>query len=65
MVDDNYKLYAGKNISYYSTFEEAKDAAKCFMPDNVGLRIEILLEVGQHEADWWAFEYKNNQWESS
>jgi hypothetical protein len=62
MSEDNYKLYAGNETSCYSTFEGAKEAAKSFIPDKVYLRIEILIDVGPHEADWWAYEYKNNQW---
>jgi len=65
MNEDNYRLYAGKEIFYYSTFEDAKDAAKQFMPNKVGLRIEILVDLEPFEADFWAYEYENNQWTPS
>jgi len=65
MIEENYRLYVGKEISYYSTFKDAKDAAKHFMPDKAELRIEILVEVGPNETDFWAYEYENNQWASS
>ncbi len=64
-MTEKYKLYAGKETSYYSTFEEAKEAAKEVMPNEVCLRIEILKEIDPQEADWWAYEYENNQWTPS
>jgi len=65
MTEENYRLYAGKEISCHSTFEGAKEAAESFMAEKVGLRIEILIEIGPHEADWWAYEYNNKQWAPS
>jgi|GEM_PF-4391067 len=45
--------------------EEAKDAAKAFMPSKPVLRIEILIDIDLHEADFWAYNYDTNQWEPS
>lgn len=65
MNEENYKLYAGTDTSFYANFEEAKDAAKEFMADKVSLRIEVLIELSTNQADWWAYEYENNQWAPS
>jgi len=62
MSIDLYKLYAGNVTTFHSTFEEAKEAAKKYMPDESYLRIEVLKEIGPYEADWWAYEYESNQW---
>jgi hypothetical protein len=62
MTEDNYRLYVDKDISHYETFEAAKDAAKLFMPSRACLRIEILADVSEGEADFWAYEYEANQW---
>ncbi|WP_346837033.1 hypothetical protein [Microbulbifer sp. SAOS-129_SWC] len=62
---DFYKLYAGDLVTFHSTFEEAKEAAKKYMPDESYLRIEILKEIGPQEADWWAYEYESNKWNPS
>ena len=65
MNEINYRLYAGKEIFSHPTFEEAKEAAKSFMPNELPLRIEVLPEGGPLEADWWAYEYENKQWKPS
>ncbi len=65
MIEDNYRLYAGKEIFYYSTFEDAKEAAKLFMPNKVELRIEILAELEPFAADFWAYEYESHKWAPS
>ncbi len=65
MIEENYRLYAGKEVFYYSTFEDAKEAAKKFMPKKIGLRIEILTELEPFEADFWAYEYEISQWTPS
>ena len=65
MNDGNYKLYAGKYVFFFSSMEEAKDAAKEFIPKGVYLRIEILAGIPLEEADWWAYEYENNRWAPS
>lgn len=65
MNENNYKLYAGEEISYYPTFEKAKEAGKEYMIEGVYLRIEILEEIGDGEADWWAYEYENGRWAPS
>ncbi|GAB1620810.1 hypothetical protein AAOGI_08600 [Agarivorans albus] len=62
MTINNYRLYADKNIFYYSTFEDAKKAATKFIPERTTLRIEVLVEVQSFEADFWAYEYDNNRW---
>lgn len=62
MNEENYRLYAGSERFYYSTFEDAKSAAKRFMPSKVELRIEILVELEEFDADFWAYEYENKQW---
>ena len=65
MNEENYRLYAGKEIFYFSTFEDAQSVAKEFMVSKVELRIEILVELEPFEADFWAYEYENNQWAPS
>ena len=62
MNEENYRLYVGSEMTYYRTLEEAKDAARSFMPGKAELRIEILVEIGQNEADFWAYSYETNQW---
>ncbi|BBM03806.1 hypothetical protein [Microbulbifer sp. GL-2] len=62
MIEDCYRLYAGEIITNHSTFEDAKEAAKKYMPAESYLRIEILKEMGAHKADWWAYEYESNKW---
>ena len=65
MTEHNYRLYAGKEISHYETFDAAKESAKLFMPDKVSLWIEILIDIEPGEADFWAYEYEANQWAPS
>jgi hypothetical protein len=65
MIEANFRLYAGKEIFSYTTLEQAKVAAEHFMPNKITLRIEVLVEVGPDESDWWAYEYENTQWASS
>ena len=65
MNKDNYKLYAGKEVFFYSSMEEAKEASKEFISQRVYLRIEVLVDIPLGEADWWAYEYENNQWAPS
>ncbi|MHA2936666.1 hypothetical protein ACXJY6_00055 [Vibrio sp. RC27] len=62
MKKGNYKLYAGEEVSYYSSMETAKEAAKIFIAKQVYLRIEILVELPVGAVDWWAYEYNNKQW---
>lgn len=62
MTEDAYKLYAGKEVFFYSSMEEAKEAARAFMSQRVYLRIEVLADIPLGEADWWAYEYDNNKW---
>ncbi|WP_426994381.1 hypothetical protein [Methylomonas sp. CM2] len=42
--------------------EEAKEAAKLFMPKKAELRIEILMEINISEAGWWAYNYETKEW---
>ena len=62
MTQENFRLYADKEIFCYMTLEEAKVAAEYFIPNKTSLRIEILVELAPSENDWWAYEYENNQW---
>lgn len=62
MTEGDFKLYAGKEIFCYLTLEEVKAAAEYFIPNKTILRIEISVENGSNENDWWAYEYENNQW---
>ncbi|WP_444958744.1 hypothetical protein [Microbulbifer sp. ZKSA002] len=62
MSDQNYRLYAGKNISHYDSFEAAKEAAKKHMIEKAELRIEILTDLSPDKADFWAYEYDTKQW---
>lgn len=65
MIKDNFRLYVGRETSHYRTMEEAKEAAKSFMPDRPELRIEILMDVDLDMADFWAYNYETSQWEPS
>ena len=65
MNEENFRLYVGSEITHYRTFEEAKDAAKSFMPGRSELRIEIMMDIDLDEADFWAYNYETNQWEPS
>lgn len=65
MNEENFRLYVGSEISHYRTMEEAEEAAKSFMSERPELRIEILLDIELSEADFWAYNYKTNQWEPS
>ncbi len=58
----NYRLYAGKVVSYHATFDAAKEEASKHMANERYLRIEILTEIAPCEADWWAYEYEKNAW---
>ena len=62
MTEENFRLYAGKEKFCYATLEEAKVVVEYFIPNKTILRIEVLVEVGPNEIDWWAYEYENNQW---
>ena len=65
MNEQNFRLYVGSEITHYRTIEEAKDAAKSFMPGRHELRIEILMDINLNEADFWAYNYETNLWEPS
>ncbi|WP_152555831.1 hypothetical protein [Ferriphaselus sp. R-1] len=65
MNEENFRLYVDREISHYRTMEEAKEAAKLFMPKKAELRIEILMEIDISEADWWAYNYETKEWEPS
>lgn len=65
MSDKNYRLYAGTQVSYYVTFDDAKQAAEAYIPHENYLRIEILIDIKPGEADWWAYEYDTKQWAPS
>ena len=58
--EQKYRLYVGSIILYFATFEDAKNESKKLMLGNPELRIEILTET--EGADFWAYEYENNQW---
>lgn len=64
-MNEEFRLYVGCEISYYSTLEEAKKAATAFMPSRAELRIEVLVEIEPWEADFWAYNYDEDQWEPS
>ncbi len=57
---ENYRLYVGVELSYFETFEAAKEAAKKFMSTKPELRIELL--TGPNATDFWAYEYGEEQW---
>lgn len=59
-MEENYRLYVGKEQSYFETFDAAKEAAIEFMSNKPALRIEIL--VGDNASDFWAYEYEAKQW---
>ena len=65
MNEENFRLYVGRGISHYRTMEEAKEAARSFMPEMPELRIEILKKIPLSETDWWAYNYETNEWEPS
>ena len=60
MNPGNYRLYVDAKQFYCSSFEEAKEAAKEHLSGRPELRIEILQET--EGADFWAYEYENNEW---
>ncbi|WP_220718576.1 hypothetical protein [Agarivorans litoreus] len=62
MSQNNYRLYVDGDFTHYDTFENAQEAAKKHMLQKPELRIEILKELPQGSADFWAFEYSTNKW---
>lgn len=62
MSESDYKLYAGNEQLFFSSFEEAQEAAKGYMASKAGLRIEILIDIPVGAADFWAYEYEAGQW---
>ncbi len=65
MSVEHYRLYAGKEIFNYATLEAAKESAKLFMPNKISLRIEVLIEIDENQADFLAYEYESKQWAPS
>ncbi len=64
-MNEGFRLYADSMTSYHATFDGAKEAARPFMASKGELRIEILFDINPGEADFWAFNYDNGQWEPS
>ena len=54
------RLYLNAAQYLFSIVEEAKEAAKKFMPEKAALRIEYLYQTKEH--DFWAYEYDNKVW---
>ena len=63
VMEEEYKLYAGKITSLHPSLLEAKEEAKKYIPSEPYLRIEGM--AGPHCDDWWAYEYENKQWTRS
>jgi hypothetical protein len=57
---ENYRLYVETELSYFETFEAAKEASEKFMSNKPELRIELL--TGPNATDFWAYEYEAGQW---
>ena len=58
--EDNFRLYANSEQFYFSTIEEAKIQAEKYKQAKTELRIEFLIETAG--ADFWAFDYRLNDW---
>ncbi len=65
MDKENFRLYVGREISHYRAMEDAKEAAKLYMPKKAELRIEILIAIDLSEADYWAYNYETMEWQPS